>query len=61
MQVYRVFPFDPDAAAGNPGHPDHVYWPAQGRNRLDNPDHYATWYYGATPEVAIGESFGNLA
>lgn len=61
MQVYRVFPFDPDATAGQPGHPDHVHWPAQGRNRLDNPGHYATWYYGATPEVAIGESFGNLA
>lgn len=59
MQVYRVFPHDPSAAAGEPGHPDHVYWPAQGNNRLDNPGHYAAWYYGATPEAAIGESFGN--
>lgn len=29
-----------------------MHWPAQGRNRLDNPGHYATWYCGTTPEGA---------
>lgn len=59
MQVYRIFPYNPSADPGEPGHPDYIHWPAQGGNRLDNPGHYATWYYGVTPEAAIGESFGN--
>lgn len=59
MLVYRVFPYDLSADHGEPGHPDYIHWPAQGGSRLDNPGHYAAWYYGATPEAAIGESFAN--
>ena len=59
MLVYRVFPYDPAASPGEPGHPDYLYLPAQGGMRLGNPHHYLAWYYGATPEVAIGESFAN--
>ena len=61
MLVYRVFPYDPTASPGASGHPDYLYRPAQGLLRLDNPHHYLTGYYGATPEVAVGESFADLA
>ncbi|AZZ47834.1 hypothetical protein C5C31_03320 [Rathayibacter rathayi] len=61
MLVYRVFAHDPEAEPGASGHPDHVYSPAQGFSRLDNPASYTTWYFGQTPEVAVGESFGDLA
>lgn len=57
MLVYRVFAYDSGAAPGESGHPDYLHLPAQGSLRLDNPGHYCTWYYGATPEVAIGEVF----
>lgn len=59
MLVYRVFAQDPKAPPGESGHPDYVHRPAQGSLRLDNPVHYVTWYYGATPEGAIGESFAD--
>lgn len=61
MLVYRVLPYDPAARLGESGHPDFVYQPAQGVSRLDNPASYTTWYFGHTPEVAVGESFGDLA
>ncbi|QHC65415.1 RES domain-containing protein [Rathayibacter sp. VKM Ac-2759] len=61
MLVYRVFGHDPHAPAGEPGHEDFVYRPAQGASRLDNASSYVTWYYGFTPEVAVGEAFGDLA
>ena len=60
MLVYRVFPFDPAAAAGTPGHPDYLHKP-QGKARLDNPQHYETWYFAATPEAAVGEVFGDIS
>lgn len=59
MLAYRVFAYDPAAEAKAPGHPDYLHIPAQGLLRLDNPHHYLTWYYGATPEAAIAESFAN--
>lgn len=61
MLVYRVFAYDPAAGPGESGHPDYLHKPAQGKNRLDNPHYFWTRYYGATPEVAIGESFSHLA
>lgn len=57
--VYRVFPYDDSAGPGEPGHPLYLHKP-QGRGRLDNPRYYDTWYFGATPEVPVGEVFGDL-
>lgn len=58
MRLYRVFPHDPTAAAGKPGHVD--YAPRQGKGRWDNPDRYVARYFARSPEGAIGEAFGNL-
>lgn len=57
--VYRVFPYDPAAGPGDPGHPLYLHKP-QGKGRLDNPRFYDTWYFGQTPEVPVGEVFGDL-
>lgn len=60
MLLYRVFPYLPAAAPGASGDPMYLYRP-QGRGRLDNPAHFDTWYFGFTPETAVGEAFGDLA
>ncbi len=44
---------------GQHGHPGYLHTP-QGAGRLDNPQHYATWYFAVTPEAAIGEAFGDI-
>ena len=59
MLAYRVIPYSPSAAAGEPGHPLYERRPQQG-GRIDHPD-YHVWYLGRRPEVAVGETFGNLA
>lgn len=59
MLLYRVFPHLPGARAGQPGHATFVPRP-QGRGRIDNPAHYDAWYFGFSPETAIGETFGDL-
>lgn len=59
MLVYRVFPFLDSAAAESPGHPLYEHRPQRG-GRVDHPDYYV-WYVGRRPEVAVGETFGNLA
>lgn len=59
MLVYRVIPYSPSAAVGEPGHPLYERRPQQG-GRIDHPD-YHVWYLGRRPEVAVGETFGNLA
>jgi hypothetical protein len=58
--LYRIFGHDPDAATGEPGHPDFLY-PGQGSGRWDNPDHYLGWYMASSPAAAVGEVFGDLA
>ncbi|BDX33374.1 hypothetical protein TUM20985_39210 [Mycobacterium antarcticum] len=57
--AYRVFPFDTSAVAGTAGHPEYLHRP-QGKGRLDNPRHYDTWYFAASPEAAVGEVFGDI-
>lgn len=59
MLAYRVFPFDPSALAGAAGHPMYLHRP-KGKGRLDNPRHYDTWYFAASPEAAVGEVFGDI-
>lgn len=59
MLLYRIFPHDPSAAPGKPGHPDFLY-PGQGAGRWDNPDKYVGWYMASSPTAAVGEVFGDL-
>lgn len=51
--VHRVFPYSPDAAAGEPGHPLYLHRP-QRAGRIDSPD-YDAWYLSRQPEEAVGE------
>lgn len=60
MNVYRVFPYLPAAAPGEPGHPDYVHRPRQGSGRLDNPTRYRCSYFSAQPSGAVGEVFADL-
>lgn len=48
------------AKSGEPGSATYLHRP-QGRNRLDNPAAYDAWYFGLTPEAAVGEVFGDFA
>ena len=59
MLAYRVFPYLPTAAAGQPGHPRYEHRP-QREGRIDHPDYYV-WYVCRQPEAAAGEVFGDLA
>lgn len=59
MLVYRIFPHDPSAPTGQPGHPLYEHRP-QRAGRIDHPD-YFVWYLAAQQEGAVGETFGNLA
>lgn len=60
MILYRVLPHLDSALPGEPGSATYLHRP-QGRNRLDNPSAYDAWYFGLTPEAAVGEVFGDLA
>lgn len=60
MLLYRVFAYDPNASAGQSGHPGYLY-PGQGAGRWDNPDLYLGWYLASNAAAAVGEVFGNLA
>lgn len=59
MLLYRVFPWLPDAKAGEPGHPSYLHRP-QGHGRFDNPTEYDAWYLAAEASGAVGETFGDL-
>lgn len=59
MQLYRVFAHLDGAAVGTPGHAAYVH-PRQGGGRWDNPHDYLMVYVAATPEGAVGESFGRI-
>jgi RES domain-containing protein len=55
VRVYRVFPYDPNAALQKPGGVLHV--PAQGMGRIDNPLFYTTRYVSDSPAGACAEAF----
>lgn len=59
MLAYRIFPYLARATPGEPGHPLYEHRPQRG-GRIDHPD-YFVWYLGRSPEVAVGETFGDLA
>jgi len=56
--LYRVFPYLPDAAIDEPG--GALYIPRQGGGRLDNPDLYSVFYASSAPPGAIAEAFGRF-
>ncbi len=60
MLLFRVFPWDPRARVGRPGH---ALWisPRQGAGRIDNPDAYATLYLADQPAAAVAERLGRFA
>lgn len=58
MRLFRVFPYDHDAAAGDPG--GALFVPAGGKGRFDNPSLYRMLYTSTTAEGAVAETFGNL-
>jgi len=60
MDLYRVFPYNPNARKAESGHPEYVF-PFQGAGRWDNPNYYLAWYLSFTEVGAVGETFGNLA
>jgi hypothetical protein len=57
--VYRVFPYSPSAAVGEPGHPLFTP-PSSGSNRLDNPGTYDVRYFAEQPAAAVAETLGQL-
>ena len=54
--LYRVFPFLPNAPAGQAGGPLYVPRERQGDGRYDHPDHYGALYVSRVPESAVAES-----
>jgi hypothetical protein len=60
MLVYRIFAYDPKATTGNPGHPEYLHLPAQGKGRVDNPSKYSAWYFAREAPGAVGEVFGDI-
>jgi hypothetical protein len=56
--LFRVFPFVPDAPPQAPGGALHL--PSQGGGRLDNPDLYSVFYASDAAAGAIAEAFGRF-
>lgn len=57
---YRVFPYDPNARPGTPGHPLFVPSTRFAAGRVDNPDLYRALYMSSTAEGAIGEALAGF-
>ena len=59
--LYRVFPYDPDAAPHEPGGALHAPRDRQGNGRVDNPGRYGVVYFAASPAAAAAERFQSFA
>jgi hypothetical protein len=59
MQLFRVFPYHPEASADAPGHPLHLHR-GQTAGRWDNARAYALRYLSLSQAGAVGETFGNI-
>jgi hypothetical protein len=59
MNLYRIFPWNPDAAENEIG--GALFAPKSASGRFDNPDLYQGLYCATSPEAAVGERFGFLA
>ena len=58
MNVHRVLPWNPSAAADEPG--GALYAPASASNRVSNPSLYREIYVASAPEAAVAEALGDL-
>jgi hypothetical protein len=58
VRLFRVFPFDPDAAPNEKG--GVLYAPGSTAGRIANPDLYRELYLSLAPETAIAETLGRL-
>ncbi len=58
MRLYRVFPWDPAAAANQSG--GALFLVDSADNRISNIELYKTFYLAAEPEAAIAETLGHL-
>lgn len=61
MRLFRVFPWQRRAHAGQPGHPLYVHHSGQTAGRIDNRRSYAVLYAAEEPAGAAAEAFGDLA
>ncbi len=59
MKLYRVFPYDSNAAQTEKG--GALFLSRSNEGRIDNPSLYAILYLSDSPEGAIAETFGRLA
>lgn len=58
MKLFRLLPWNPDAAADQPG--GVFYAPRSTANRVSNADLYRELYLAGVPEAAIAEALGDL-
>jgi hypothetical protein len=58
VNLFRVFPFDSNAAPNEKG--GVLYPPGSTAGRIANPDLYRELYFSLQPEAAIAESLGRL-
>lgn len=58
MKLFRVFPFDSNAAPNEKG--GVLYTPGSTAGRIANPDLYRELYLSLQPEAAIAETLGRL-
>lgn len=58
MRLFRVFPYDKNAAPNEKG--GALYVPGSTAGRIANPDLYRELYLSLEPESAIAEAFGRL-
>lgn len=59
MRLYRVFPWDTNAAADQPG--GALFSPSSDQGRFDNEKSYRGLYLSHSAEGAVGERFGGYA
>jgi RES domain len=58
LELFRVFPFTPDAHPDEPG--GALFVPPQGGGRIDNPDLYSVLYASSAAAGAVAEAFGRF-
>jgi hypothetical protein len=58
LDLFRVFPFLPQARSDEPG--GALFVPPQGGGRVDNPDLYSIFYGSSAEAGAVAEAFGRF-
>jgi hypothetical protein len=60
MRLWRVFPWDTDAAVGTRGHPLWIPRGLQGAGRHDNPELYGAMYLSEHAAAGVAETIAHL-